>query len=526
MLGKQNPQTSFLDLESWFVKPIVDSGSIYAMMAQWGTQLICEDDFAELYSATGRPSISPGLLAKVLLLMYHDNVSDREAEQRAQYDLRWKLALRLPMDESGFDYTALCRFRARLLINQQQKLIFTRFVNLAHEAGIIKEKSLQIIDSTHVLGAAAVQDTYTLIKTAIQKLLRISRRKNGRAIQAFNRLTLSLDYNKKDKENILWDDKVARQKLLNQLVNDSRALRQAIEAEPEMELSEEEKAALELLSAITEQDIEPAAAGEVKIKQGVAKDRIISAHDPEMRHGHKTSKGKFNGHKAQIMTDEASEIITNISVTPGNEADGSALLEILQQSAVKPQILLGDTAYGTLDARDTMESQNVVPVAPLPMGGHKAGHFGKQDFVIDFEQNSCRCPAGVVTNRVRKSDDVISAYVFLPKTCSQCDLRDQCTQPGKGRVIGVHPQEERRQEIIKQNETEEFKKFYKRRAQCERKNAHLVRRGMRKSRYIGKAKTLIQVAFTAAVVNLKRLFTIVKGNLCALQRLETSITSG
>ena len=123
MLGKQNPQTSFLDLESWFVKPIVDSGSIYAMMAQWGTQLICEDDFGQLYSSTGRPSISPGLLAKVLLLMYHDNVSDREAEQRAQYDLRWKLALRLPMDESGFDFTALCRFRARLLINQQQKLI-------------------------------------------------------------------------------------------------------------------------------------------------------------------------------------------------------------------------------------------------------------------------------------------------------------------------------------------------------------------------------------------------------------------
>jgi len=28
MLGKQNPQTGFLDLETWFVGPIVDSGSI------------------------------------------------------------------------------------------------------------------------------------------------------------------------------------------------------------------------------------------------------------------------------------------------------------------------------------------------------------------------------------------------------------------------------------------------------------------------------------------------------------------
>ena len=67
--------------------------------------------------------------------------------------------------------------------------------------------------------------------------------------------------------------------------------------------------------------------------------------------------------------------------------------------------------------------------------------------------------------------------------------------------------------------------FYKRRARCERKNAHLVRKGMRKSRYIGKAKTFIQVAFTAAVVNLKRIFTIAKGNLYALKRLESCISS-
>lgn len=526
MLGKQNRQTSFLDMESWFDDPIVNPDSIYGLMAKWGTQLIREEDFSELYSSTGRPSVSPGLLAKVLLLMYHDNVSDREAEQRAKYDLRWKWALRLPMNESGFDFTAICRFRARLLTSKQQRLVFTRFVTLAHEAGIVKGNSLQIIDSTHVLGAAAVQDTYTLIKTAIRKLLNSSRRKNGPAKQAFDRLTLSLNYSNKDKNDIQWDDRAARQKLLNQLVNDGRTLRQAIEAEPEMELSEEEKTALEMLSTITEQDIEEIEPGEVAIKQGVAKDRIISAHDPEMRHGHKTSKGRFNGHKVQVMTDEASEIITHIGVAPGNEADGDALAEMLQQTTVKPQILLGDTAYGTLAARDVMESQNVVPAAPLPMGSKKAGHFGKHEFVIDFSRNSCRCPVGEVTTRVRKKGDQISAYVFLSKTCNRCELRDQCTRHGAGRVIGVHLEEERRRLIIKQTETEEFKTFYRRRAKCERKNAHLIRKGMRKSRYLGKAKTLLQVAFTAAAVNLKRLCTIAKENLCALQRLETCMANG
>ena len=93
MIGKQNQQTSFLDIETWSDQPLVDSSTIYGLLAYWGDRLIKDEDFNDLYSHTGRPSVSPALLSKVLLLMYHDNVSDREAEERAKYDLRWKAAL-------------------------------------------------------------------------------------------------------------------------------------------------------------------------------------------------------------------------------------------------------------------------------------------------------------------------------------------------------------------------------------------------------------------------------------------------
>ena len=36
---------------------------------------------------------------------------------------------------------------------------------------------------------------------------------------------------------------------------------------------------------------------EVSLKDGVSKDRMMSAHDPEMRHGHKSSR-RFDGHNA------------------------------------------------------------------------------------------------------------------------------------------------------------------------------------------------------------------------------------
>jgi len=507
MLGKQDNQTSFLDIESWLPIPLVDPDSIYGLIAQWGNKLIIDSDFANLYSHTGRPSDSPALLSKVLLLMYHDNVSDREAEERAKFDLRWKVALRLPIGEAGFDHTALCRFRSRLLTNEKHKFVFERFVNLAKEAGIIKENGLQIIDSTHVLGAAAVKDTYTLIKGAIQKLLKISHKQNGKAAKILESLSFLVDYSQKDKENIDWSDSTVRQELLNKLIKDSRAIMEALK---ETELSTEEQTAKDLLAVITEQDIEEKE-GQAAIKKGVAKDRVISVEDPEMRHGHKTSKGKFNGHKAQVMMDEQSEIVTNVEITPGNRPDGESMGQMIENSPVKPGTLMGDTAYGTLDARDSIQEQEVGIVAPLPMGGKKGNKFGKHDFTIDFTNKTCQCPAGEITSQTKEKNNQVLAYVFTKQICNKCSLRDQCTQHGKGKIVTLHEQEERRRKIIKETETVEFRESYRRRPKIERKNAHLMDHGMRKARYMGMDKTLIQLAFTAAVVNLKRIFTLVKG---------------
>ena len=55
--------------------------------------------------------------------------------------------------------------------------------------------------------------------------------------------------------------------------------------------------------------------------------------------------------------------------------------------------------------------------------------------------------------------------------------------------------------------TEEFKEIYnQRRPPVERKIAELIFHGLRKTRYIGKRKSRLQALFTAAAVNLKRIF--------------------
>ena len=159
MLGRQKTQLSFTDidvLQAWEKKPIVQENSIYYGLSQV-SDIFKDELFAEAYSFSGRPSIPPSLLIKVLLLQFYDKVSDREAENRARYDLRWKVALGLSIGESG-----------------KERKAFEEILGAAIAKGLLPgDCARQIVDSTYMLGAGAVQDTYTLIRTAIRKLLKV-----------------------------------------------------------------------------------------------------------------------------------------------------------------------------------------------------------------------------------------------------------------------------------------------------------------------------------------------------------------
>ena len=112
-----------------------------------------------LFGGWGRPSIAPSLLAKVLLLAYRNGLSDRRAMEALRFDLRWKVALDLPIDHPGFHPTSLVKFRARLLLHGKERIVFERSLELATELGLFDGSVEQILDSTPMLGAAAIQDT-------------------------------------------------------------------------------------------------------------------------------------------------------------------------------------------------------------------------------------------------------------------------------------------------------------------------------------------------------------------------------
>lgn len=101
-----------VDPQPW--SSLVPPDSFHARLANWRDVLVDDDeeDYAPLYkdSRRGRPSIPPSLVVLAMLLQYHDNCSDAETEARVRFDLRWKHALGLPLEDQGFDSTVLCHF--------------------------------------------------------------------------------------------------------------------------------------------------------------------------------------------------------------------------------------------------------------------------------------------------------------------------------------------------------------------------------------------------------------------------------
>ncbi len=127
MMGRRDPQRSLFDAQT--LPHRVPAESFYGRMAAVSDELFQDDDLEEMYCPdNGRPSIPPSLMSGVMLLQFYDDVSDGEAVERTLFDLRWKVALGLPLDYEGFDSSSLSTFRKRLVENGKTKQFCVPFL--------------------------------------------------------------------------------------------------------------------------------------------------------------------------------------------------------------------------------------------------------------------------------------------------------------------------------------------------------------------------------------------------------------
>jgi len=107
----------------------------------------------------GRPPYDPAVLLKMLLVSYLYDLSERQVEEMARFNLPVKYFLGLGADELPPDHSTLTAFKRRLLDNGSLDAfeeLLVKIVNLASERGI-EFGTLQVIDSVHTVADVNVE---------------------------------------------------------------------------------------------------------------------------------------------------------------------------------------------------------------------------------------------------------------------------------------------------------------------------------------------------------------------------------
>ena len=530
MLGRRSAQGGVCEVDARYVD-LVGRDSFYGWLASQRDDLFADERFSDFYRAGwGRPSVPPSLLATALVLQAYEGVSDEEATARATYDLRWKVALGIGLDAKPFAKSTLQEFRAHLLLHEQQRLLFQQSLELAKRQGKLgPQRRLRLaLDTTPIFGRGAVKDTYNLVADGIVAVLRVLAaqagvRRGDRAgfvawASAAGYARYVAEASVKGGAVIDWDDPGARARFLGEQVADADHLlervRLACGALPAG--SPQEAALLEaagLLSRVLCQDVERRASGPALL-DGTAPDRLVSLHDPEMRHGRKSASKRFDGHKAAVAVETDQQLITAVAVLAGNAPDATGALVLVEQSEVATSSDVAETyadcAYGDGPTRQAFADAGRTLFAKAPVLPNHGG-FPKTAFQIDLNAATgptCTCPGGA-TATLAPCGKGRQVFIFPVAVCAACPLRAQClTEPNSrttrrtGRTVLLHPQERLLQAARAFQQSPAFGEVRRRRQAAEHRLARLVQLGLRQARFVGRAKTLLQLAMAATVANL------------------------
>ena len=499
-------------------------GSVYRLLAEQGGALFGDDYFADVFTVSrlGRPTVAARTVATVMLLQAYEGLSDGEAVDRLAFDLRWKAAAGLPVGSGSFHPTVLVGMRNRLRRSGRPRRLFEDVTVVARQAGLLTGRR-RVVDSTPLYDAVATQDTVTQLRAAIRKLLMAADRDApGLAAMVRAGLARDDDYATVGKPPCDWDDKAAREALVDALVRDAQAALAAVEAQQvtgpvaveAQQVTGPVADAVQVLALVAGQDVEQGPDQVFRIARTVARDRVISTVDPQARHGHKSRARTFDGYKAHLGVDPDDELITNVAVTPANTPDRDVLDELLDEpggaahgEAVETRQIFGDSAYAdgaTVDRLTTAGHDLHTKVPPI----RNARGFSKDRFVIDPAAGTVTCPA---THTVAIRPHRHGGQARFGELCTGCPLRAACTTSRTGRVIAIHPHEATLQHAkAAQRDPHRHQAYRQTRPLVERKISHFTRRawGGRKARCRGTARILTDALHRAAATNLARLATL------------------
>lgn len=483
------------------------------------------EDFQDLYSWKGERGVPPEILASVTVLQYIEGLSDREAAEQVRGRIDWKYLLGLEITYAGFDHSALGEFRTRLQENQAATRLFEKPLFRMRESGLVKERGKQRTDSTHVLGVIHSLNRLELVGESLRQAL------NHLSIEGRGWLTSWVPtdwierYGSRIEEAKLPTEESERKELVVTIGEDGLTLLSKLYDEKTPDYLKQ-LPAVEVLRQVWLQQYEMK---EDKIGWREAgntppADRMInSPYDPEARFSRKrtTTWTGYKVHLTESCEPALPHLLTHIETTPATEPDCHTLPTIqdaLAQKKLLPSEHLIDSGY--VDTNNVVESQlqhQVELVGPMrPDTSWQARQqtgYDIANFLIDWENQSVTCPQGKTSHVWSPSQSSPTPSIsvrFRKQDCLACPVRTLCTQAESDpRGLHLQPSQKAYQTLQQARFDQlqpEFKERYKLRAGIEGSISQGVRSfQLRRTRFIGHAKTKLQHLATATAINFSRL---------------------
>jgi transposase len=506
-------------------------GNLYMRMRDELGEIYTDGTFAELFPGRGQPAESPGRLAWVTVLQFAEGLSDRQAAEAVRGRIDWKYVLGLELTDAGFDYSILSEFRERLVMGGKEQALLDELLTRLKQRSFLKAGGQQRTDATHILAAVRQLNRLEIVGEAMRRALNELAEAEPEWVKAIAKPEWFIRYGRRFEQMRLPKEKTEREALLETIGTDGAYLLEAVRACANAEQLRQLKG-VEFLRRMWIQQywVEVKEDGSQHLclrtddNQPPGAQRLHSPYDDEVRFSAKREM-EWVGYKTHLSeTSEPNEVhlITQVTTTLATQADMEALDAIHAGLAAKnllPNEHLLDAGYvdaeALVSAKQDLGMTIISPVREKVSWQAKAAQgFDLAKFAIDWEKQMATCPMGQTSaqwcERHSKGRKPAIQVRFSPKVCQACPSQSQCTQAKNGaRTITFLPQPQHTalQQIRDEQNGPEFQAKYAQRAGIEGTISQGVRGfDLRYTRYIGLAKTHLQMLATATAINLHRLF--------------------
>ncbi len=499
-------------------------GNVYMKMRDELGVVYTDHEFVGMFAWGGQAAESPGMLAMVMIMQYAEGLGDRQAAEAVRSRIDWKYALGLELTDTGFDHSVLSQFRDRLIANGQEEELLNQMLSRLQEKKLLKSRGQQRTDSTHVLAATRQVNRLECVGETLRQAL------NELAEEApvwlleqispdwFDRYLYRFEMYHLPKE------KADREALQQQIGSDGAELLTAIYAD-QSPLHLRQLPAVEMLRCIWMQQYYL----ENDVVYWRARDNmppnnllIQSPYEPEARNRTKRNLNwtGYTAHLTESCDQDKPNVITNVETTPATSPDVDATPQIhtaLAKKKLLPHEHFVDTAY--VDGDHLVSSRTDYQIdlmGPVPPDNSWQANtdqgFDIPCFQIDWDNEIVTCPEGHLSRGWYPGQDVRGNNViriqFAKLDCLACSSRLHCTRGQVSpRMIHLRPklEHEALQFGRHRQQQPQFKERYKTRAGIEGTISQGVRAfDLRRTRYIGLAKTHLQHVATATAINLSR----------------------